>query len=192
MRLLEELTYDGTGLGDANGRPNEAMQILCGLAEMLAVEHDVALKTQEVWQFELLRGHLRDCLDYASTLGGDCADIACVTNMTQKIQVPPKWIVLAYRWAERAPKRPHDDPLLESLLPSIIAFVLKGSERTDPSEREWKGVSLAALLIAFHLGRLSQRGQLLESLAKHEPAEPFELASRDYGDEEEDEQNDRR
>lgn len=165
MRLLGELSADGTGLGKANGQPNEAMEILCGLAEMLAVEHNVALESNESWQFSLLRGHLRDCLDHALTLGGDYAGSYCVADVAGRVHVPPKWIVLAYRWADHAPRRDKDDPLLESLLPPIITFVLDGTEQSAESRREWQAVSLAALLIAFHLGRLGKLGQLPQWLA---------------------------
>jgi len=162
MRLLEELACDGTGLGDANnnGQPNDAMKILYGLAEILAAEHDVALESNESWQFDLLRGHLRDCLDYALTLGGDHADTPCVADVTQRVHVPPKWIVSAARWVDRAPQRDGNDPLLNALLPPIIAFVSDGSEQSVESRREWKGVAHAALIITFHLGRLNRLGQL--------------------------------
>ena len=79
--------------------------------------------------------------------------------------MPPKWIVAAARWVDRAPQRDQDDPLIESLLPPIIAFVLDGSEQLAERRREWQAVSLAALLIAFHLGRLSKLGQLEQWLA---------------------------
>ncbi len=165
MRLLGELSADGTGLGDANGQPNEAMQILYGLAEMLAVVHDVALKSKEAWQFDLLRGHLRDCIDYAVTLGGDYVGNKCAADISRRVHVMPKWIVLAYRRVDHAPERDKDDPLLESLLPPIIAFVIDGTEQSAESRREWQAVSLAALLIAFHLGRLGKLGQLHQWLA---------------------------
>ena len=160
MRLLGELTRDGTGLGDVTGQPNDAMQILYGLAEMLAAAHNVALESNEAWQFDLLRGQIRDCLYYAATLGGDYADNKCIADVTRRVHVPPSWIVSAYQWADRAPQCAHDDPLLESLLPPIIAFVLDCTEQQAQSRREWQAVSLAALLIAFHLGRLSKLGQL--------------------------------
>jgi hypothetical protein len=160
MRLLEELSADGTGLGDADGQPNEAMQILYRLVEMLSVVHDVALKSKEAWQFDLLRGHLRDGLDHALTLGGDYGDNTYAADVSRRVLVPPKWIVLAYCWTDHVPRRDKDDPLLESLLPPILAFVLDGTEQSAESRREWQAVSLAALLIAFHLGRLSKLGQL--------------------------------
>ena len=167
MRILGELACDGTGLGDANnnGQPNEAMQILYGLAEMLAAAHEVALESNEAWQFDLLRGQVRDCLDYAATLGGNYADNKCAADVSRRVQVPPAWIVSAYRWVDRAPQCAHDDPLLESLLPPIIAFVLDGTEQQAQSRREWQAVSLAALLIAFHFGRLSKLRQLEQWLA---------------------------
>ena len=165
MRLLGELTRDGTGLGDVNGQPNEAMKILYGLAEMLTATHEVALESNEAWQFDLLRGQVRDCFDYALTLGSNYAGNKCVADVSLRVHVPPKWIVAAARWADRAPQRDQDDPLIESLLPPIIAFILDGTEQSAESRREWQAVSLAALLIAFHLGRLSKLGQLEQWLA---------------------------
>lgn len=168
MRLLGELSADGAGLGDSDGKPNEAMQILYGLAEMLATEHNIALESKEAWQFDLLRGHFRDCFAHAVTLGGECADNKGAADVSRPVTVPPKWILAAYRWTERATEREKDDPLLESLLPSILAFVLDGSEQSVESRREWQAVSLAALLIAFHLGRLGKLGQLEGWLAQRE------------------------
>ncbi|GEM_PF-3109342 len=168
MRLLGELSADGTGLGDAGSQPNDAMKILYGLAEMLAAEHDMALESNQVWQTNFLRGHVRDCLDYALALGDKYADNAYAADVSRRIHVPPKWIVLAARWTDQAPPRDEDDPLIESLVPPLIAFVLDGSEQLPDHRREWQGVSHAALLIAFHLGRLGKLGQLKGWLAQHE------------------------
>jgi hypothetical protein len=167
MRVLGELSADGTGLGDARGQPNESMQIIYGLAELLATEHDIALESNEAWQFDLLRRHFRDCVEYALTLGGERADNKGAADVSCPVTVPPKWILAAHRWTDRAPEREKDDPLLESLLPIILAFVLDGSEQSAETAREWKGVSHAALLIAFHLGRLGKLGQLKEWLEAH-------------------------
>ena len=166
MRILGELTRDGTGLGDAsnNRQPNEAMQIIYGLAEMIAATHDVALESDEAWQFDLLHGHLRDCLDYAVTLGSHYADNKCVADVSRRVHVPPKWIVAAYRWTDCATPRAHDNPLLELLLPPITAFVLDGTEQLAERRGEWQAVSLAALLIAFHLGRFHAKKQLSQWL----------------------------
>jgi len=168
MRVLGELSADGAGLGDGNGQPNEAMQILYGLAEMLATQHDIALESGEAWQFDLLREHFRDCLNYAVTLGGGCADNNGSADVSRPVVVPPKWIVAAYRWTECAPPSKADNAVLEMLLPPLSAFVLDGSEQSAETEREWKGVSHAALLIAFHLGRLGKRGELEAWLAEKE------------------------
>lgn len=160
LQSLGELSADGTGLGNADGQPNDAMQIIYGLAEMLAAEHNVAMESDQTWQFDLLRGHVRNCLDYALALGDKYAGNAYAADVSQRVYVPPKWIVLAARWADQATPREKDDPLLESLLPPLIAFVLDGSEQRTDRRREWQGVSHAALLIAFHLGRLGKLGQL--------------------------------
>jgi len=42
---------------------------------------------------------------------------------------------------------------------------LRGTEQSAESRPEWQAVSLAALPIAFHLGRLSKLGQLEQWLA---------------------------
>ena len=168
MRLLGELSNDGTGLGDAGGQPNEAMKILYGLAEMLAAEHDMVLESKQAWQVNFLSGNVSDCFDFAVALGVEYAGTTSAADVSRRVHVPPKWIIVAARWVDHAPPRDEDDPLLESLLSQLIAFVLDGSEQMPDHRREWQAVSLAALLIAFHLGRLGKLGQLAGWLAQPE------------------------